>query len=976
MTRLTLNLLGPPRFDRDGAPRTLMQAKGIALLLYLAMSRNAQPRERLVDLLWPESLPQAARKNMRNILWAIGEVLGDDVLEHSSGTLRLAPGVLVDVHGLEDGLLLLESGSVTALETAAEAYRGPLADGLALHEAPEFELWLASERERLAGIYLRLLERIIALHRGAGAWQQVIVHAQRALAADPLREPIHLALIEGYVRLGQRVQAAQQYAALTDILKRELDVAPLPETTARYEALLADVSLPPVEMPPRPARRAQPAIPFIGREAELAALDHERSRAAQGEARVVLIAGDLGIGKTQLWKTWVDTRAGDAIVLTTHTLETAEPVPFGPLLTLFRQPGPAQAVIRPPSPLAPIWLAELTRLLPELATFWPELPAPLALSPAEERARLLQALTEAFRLLATPLLVVIVDDLHWADPSMLDWLLYFADQLCDAPLLLAGTYRPQDASERLLTLAAAWQRQGRLHHLPLAQLTDDEAEKLLTVLGTPDSSNPAADVIHQSGGNPYFLIELLRARSDAASDGLAALVRARLHAIVPAHAMQVLQAAAVLGDDTTFPLLQVTSGRGEEELLDALDALTTAAVLRTEEQIYRFVHPLVATIVRADLGSARRAFLHRRAAQALERVHAPHVEQVAGLLTEHYAAAGELRRAAQYAEQAAEQAMKVGAFVEAASYARRTLEWEPTPKRQLLLGEVLLPSRGPNEAQQPLEAALRGFEHAGDVIGVTRACLALALMAVGASQVDAARRWLAHPSIQQVDLLEPALCVQALLLAASVERQSQAYDTALVLLGQASQLAWQHQLTGLDAQITFERGNLLANRGDLSAAVAAFAEALRMAETSSNPVFMTMARNNLAYHTLLLGDVEQAQHHVDVAVELAERYALGFLWQYVWSTAGEIALARKELDSAEAAFEHAFEVARAWGNRVHMANVHVNQALVAQARSRLDRAREHLEAARAVFGDVGDPVVRNKIARVSAELGAQASTKG
>src|SRR5437867_3943355 len=89
---------------------------------------------------------------------------------------------------------------------------------------------------------------------------------------------------------------------------------------------------------------------------------------------------------------------------------------------------------------------------------------------AEDRARLLQALTEALRLLAAPLLVLIVDDLHWADPSTLDWLIYLIDQLRDAPLLVIGTYRPQDASERLLATMAGWQRQGRLRHLPLAHL--------------------------------------------------------------------------------------------------------------------------------------------------------------------------------------------------------------------------------------------------------------------------------------------------------------------------------------------------------------------------------------------------------------------------------------------------------------------------------------------------------------------------
>src|SRR5690606_16669092 len=144
-------------------------------------------------------------------------------------------------------------------------------------------------------------------------------------------------------------------------------------------------------------------------------------------------------------------------------------------------------------------------------------------------------------------------------------------------------------------------------------------------------------------------------------------------------------AAAVLGDEATFAALQATSGRSEEETLDALDLLDSAGVLTAQGRIYQFVHPLVATVVRTDLRPARGAFLHRRAAEAIERAYAPHSAQIAGLLMEHYAATGDLERAADYAEQAAEHASQIGASIEAPAYARRALAWQPTPRRQLLL---------------------------------------------------------------------------------------------------------------------------------------------------------------------------------------------------------------------------------------------------------------------------------------------------
>lgn len=977
MTKPTLNFLGVPRFERAGRPIPFVQAKGIALLLYLAVTRTAQPRERLIDLLWPESLPPAARKNMRNTLWTIGEMLGSDLLAQDGGTLQLAPDVLVDIHKLENGQTLLDSGTLAELELAAETYRGLLAEGLVVNEAPEFEVWLQQERERLTSLYLRLLERMIALQRGTGEWAAVIQVAQRALATDPLNESLSLTLVEAHVKLGQRAKAVQQYTMLTELLERELGVHPLPETTARYEALLVGATLPgtapapehPLAPATQPVGPATQTPPFIGRTMELATLDAEQLRSAGGEARVVMITGDLGMGKTRLWRTWAETRAPDGIILATHALETTEPMPFAPLVNLFRQSGPAQALLRAPLPLAPIWLAELARLLPELAQTWPNLPPLRMMSPIEERTRLLQALTEAFRLMTTPMLVLVIDDLHWVDPSTLDWLIYLVDQLKDAPLLLIGAYRPQHAPAQLTTAVAGWQRQGRLSQLPLPHLTTDEAQTLLTELGTPQEAVEATGWIQQSGGNPYFLTELQRAQRDATQHDLTALVRVRIHATVPAPALQVLQAAAILGDEATFPLLQATSGQNEEEVLDALDLLAQEQVLIDENHRYHFVHPLVATVLRADLTPARRSFLHRRAAEALEKMHTSPSAQVTGLLMEHFAAAGAVKRAAVYADRAAEQASQVGAFVEAVAYARHALAWEPTAQRNLALGRALMYSGTSTEALEQLDAALSAFNQTGDLEGAANASLTLALIAISSGQFEQARQWLTHPGLAKGEELSPTLYIEATLATAAVERQSQAYTTALTYIERADHVVREHGLTGWAMQVAFERGNLLASQGELEAAVDAFAEAHQLAKAVDDIFGMAFAGNNLAYHTLLAGDAAQAKQQIDAALTLAERYNLNLLFQYVYSTAGEIALALDDLTGAEEAFERAFTNAESRDNRVQMANVRASQAILARARHKPTEATALTEEAWVLFGNTtSDHHVRQRLESISTDL--------
>jgi DNA-binding SARP family transcriptional activator/tetratricopeptide (TPR) repeat protein len=968
METVNLAFLGVPTLRRGDQPVVLARAKGVALLLYLAVMRVAQPRDRLLDLLWPESLPQAARKNMRNTLWTIREALGADVLELNGAMIQLSAAVRVDLHMLEDGILLLEGGTVADLEAVTARYQGPLADGLLVHEAPDFEVWLTTERERVAATYLRLIERIVALQRAAGNWQAMIDGAQRALAVDPLRESAHLAIIEAHMRLSQRSLATQQYTALTDLLQRELAVMPLPETTARYEALLTGtpaVALP--QLAARPPARAQPT-PFVGREAELAALIEEESRATQGSARVALIAGELGIGKSRLWRTWAAELPPGAVLLASHALETDQPVPFGPLLALFRQSGPAQSMVTPPSSLAPIWVAELTRLLPEITATWPDLPPPLTLAPAEERARLFQALIEAVRPLAQPLLVLAIDDLHWADPSTLDWLVYLVDQLRDTPLLLVGTYRPQEANERLAAVISGWQRQGRLRLITLPHLTADEGHALLAALTAAGDDQTHGYWVEQSGGNPYFLIELSRAPAGVTPGDLASLVRARIQATVPANAYQMLQAAAVLGDQADLATLRATSGRTEEETLDALDALVTSAVLSEQRGTYRFVHPLVAAVVAQDLTAARRAFLHRRAAQALERLNTHRLERVARPLIEHYAAAGDQQHAAHYAELAAAQAFAVGAFVESAAYARRALAWQATPQRHFLLGNALAIAGAADEARAQLAQALSDFEQAGDVVGMMRAGVVLARMSIATGQPEQARSFLARLPIEQAETLDPALGVQARLLSAGVDRLSRAFDAAEAQLNHADRAIRMHNLPFQAALSAFERGNLLANRGELTAAIAAYQESLRLAQVVGNPMQQSLARNNLAYHHLLLGDLDAAQSHIRAAIALAEQFALGFLWQYLHSTAGEIATAQGRFDAAESAFTSALEAARNWSNRVQIANIHVNQALVARARHDLAHARTLLAEAQSVFGAAVDPFVWDKIVRYRDEL--------
>ncbi|HYN87297.1 MAG TPA: tetratricopeptide repeat protein, partial [Ardenticatenaceae bacterium] len=558
-----------------------------------------------------------------------------------------------------------------------------------------------------------------------------------------------------------------------------------------------------------------------------------------------------------------------------------------------------------------------------------------------------------------------VDDLHWADRATLDWLGYLVRRLRDQPLLLIGAYRPEEAPLALVHLVAGWGRESLARVLPLARLTDEESASLIAALG----ADPLlAHQIHaQSAGNPYFLIELWRARSDEVPSVLKDLVRARLDQL-PDTARQVLQAAAILEPDFDFATLRRTSGRGEEETLDALDVLLNASVL-TENAAngggagaYRFAHPLVASVVRDGLSGARRAFLHRRAGDALVATHAGRVEQIAGLLAGHYANAGELAPAARYAEIAAERALSVAAPEEAAGFYRQAVAYEPTPGRRMGLGRALLRQGDLAGARGAFEAAVGEFEAGGDYQGAARARLNVAETYFPTGRFEEAVRWMTASLATLDAAADPtAHALAHFMMGTSALDSGQPLEVAVAQLDKATALAAEHGLNELAARGRFVLGNTLAERGDLAGAIAAFRASIEYADAAGDEYQEVLGYNNLAYHLLLTGDVDGARQNVEEGLALAEKQSMRLPLQWLFSTRGEIALAEGKWAEAEEWFTRGLAEAERNGHRQQAANYQANLALVARARGELDGALELLQAAREAAERVTAPQLQAQI---------------
>ena len=251
MDRLQLKLLGGFESRLASGPEMEIAArKTRALLAYLALpTGRAHTRDKLVGLLWSDRGDEQARNSLRQALTELGKALNaiePPPLIKGQDTLMLDPAIVgVDVLEFEQ---LAASDAVGDLHRAAALYAGDLLDGLDTRDAA-FEEWLLIERQRLRTLATTMLKKLLIREIGPRA----IAVAQRLLALDPLQEEGHRALMRLHAEAGEIGASLRQYELCREILKRELDVAPSPETEALCRLIREQSnSRTPPESEPRP----------------------------------------------------------------------------------------------------------------------------------------------------------------------------------------------------------------------------------------------------------------------------------------------------------------------------------------------------------------------------------------------------------------------------------------------------------------------------------------------------------------------------------------------------------------------------------------------------------------------------------------------------------------------------------------------------------------------------------------------------
>ena len=615
------------------------------LLGWLAAVPGEHARAEVAARLWPDVLDSSARASLRTALSDLRAALGPAAVHVRATRESVAlggEGLWVDLRAFWE---LIGAGR---LEEGLALCRGEVLEGLDEEWVLELRSRHAAERAGAAGALVRAAT-------AAGDVGSALAWARRVTQWDPLDEAAERELMLALAATGDRAAALRSYADFSRRLARELSLAPsaatreLASRLRREELGTAASAASGLSLPERLAAVRGGA--FAGREAAGARLHEAFARARSGERCVALVTGEAGIGKTRLLAEFAHAVEGAGALVLYGRCEEEPAAPYQPF---------AEA-------LAPLTVPDvLAGGLVGLTTGRPGEPAS---DPQADRARMFDAVADwVDEVAARRPLVLALDDLHWADRATLLLMRRLATRPQRVPLLLLASARDIGLGPgHPLTEALAEIRRDRpvirvaLHGLDEAAV----ATVVEALTGTrPDPA--AAHVLRQrTGGNPFFVRELAQhaetgdavALPDAVRDAVAARADR-----LSERGRRLLELAAVAGSEFDAELVRVGTAEPEETVLDALDDALRAGFLRELPGTERlaFVHALVRDALVGQLSAVRRAYLHRRIAEALaERAESAPEQWLAPLA--HHALAGargDLEPALAYALGAARQALE------------------------------------------------------------------------------------------------------------------------------------------------------------------------------------------------------------------------------------------------------------------------------------------------------------------------------
>lgn len=535
--------------------------------------------------------------------------------------------------------------------------------------------------------------------------------------------------------------------------------------------------------------------PFVGREREVEELAQFLSQAAHGQGNLVLIGGEPGVGKTRLAEELLgEGRQSGFLTLSGHCYEMEGTPPYLPFLEILES---AIRVVEPEALLEALGDAapEMAKLMPNLRRLFPDIPPPAELPPEQARRYLFNGICDFMaRAGKVQPLFFLIEDLQWADESSLMLVQHCAQHISEVPALIIGTYRDVelDVARSLDKIMQDLLRRRLAYRLDLKRLTEEGvADMLRARSGQQPPSRLVKIIYHETDGNPFFIEEIFRDLAESGKlfhadgswrndlygemldvpQGIKLAIGRRLER-VSEQCRHALTAAAVIGRDFSFELLEQLTDLEEDILFEAVEVAERAQLIRSTgrnwEAHYAFMHELIRQTLVSGLSLPRRQRLHLRVAEAMERVYAARLDEYATDLAYHLyqaGAAADSVKTAHYLTLAGDRAFATAAFEDALRLHEQALSLQ-TPDNARPRAELLykhgLDLRSLNRLEEALadwRESLAAYESLGDFEAVGHVCAELSTYLFSRARFEDAFETALHGLVTLEDRVNPDRCL-------------------------------------------------------------------------------------------------------------------------------------------------------------------------------------------------------------------------
>jgi DNA-binding SARP family transcriptional activator len=654
---MRVRLLGPVSAETDGVPLRLGGRKQRAVFALLALQVNSPVAlDRLVDELWRDEPPAQATLSLQSYISRLRRTISDAqpedqpaprILTRPPGWALMMPADQVDavrfVALARQGSSLLEDGEVASgtakLREALSLWSG---DALAdLDDMP----FAAGEKARLQDLRLSVTESLLWAELDLGRPAEVVEMARRAVSENPYRERAWCALILALYRLGRQAEALAAAHDLRVALAEGLGLDPSPDARLLQEQILTqDPALdheasvprliPPdlglVEAVPEPELRVTEG--FVGRHDVTEVLDRVAQDATRGRGRFVVVEGAAGMGKSAvLHELTARLQASGGLVLRGGGVTAGASPALWPWVSILRQLVGADPEVTEAARTGGS-AAALALLDPAVATSPESEGHGSGADPVLARTRLYRAVVDLLgKAHLTRPLALLVDDAHWLDPDTLGLLALASDELVPQGVVVAVALRADEAPDVSAEIDGVAARHRDTVRLPLTGLTAVDVEELVRRADPEtDHDDLAPALVARTGGNPFFVSELLRLLTSERRLDLASVSTVLPHQVrdvlrrridrLPDRTQALLNLVALLNLPAEVHLLSGVTGLSVEAALDDTEAAVASSLLIEDPASGGFTlsHDLVRQTLEEMLSATRRARMHARIAEVMQ----------------------------------------------------------------------------------------------------------------------------------------------------------------------------------------------------------------------------------------------------------------------------------------------------------------------------------------------------------------------